>query len=137
MENFCVGPTDWNQFSRLRLRINRMESAEMLKILTLSSLMLGFMALAPIAQARATHSNPDHYVYLPPHYDIHCQEARILLQKEGYHVSKTIRCGGNYHQFRAQRSGRNMIVQVMTCRGKGMIDARSGSRIGCLKMASY
>jgi hypothetical protein len=113
-----------------------MESAEMLKILTFSSLMLGILALAPIAQARATHSNPDHYVYIPPHYDIRCQEARVLLQKEGYHVAKTIRCGGNYHQFRAQRSGRDMIVQVMTSCGKRMIDARSGSKGHRWRMAS-
>jgi hypothetical protein len=113
-----------------------MESAEMLKILTFSSLILGLLALAPISQARATHSNPDHYVYIPPHYDIRCQEARILLQKEGYHVSKTIRCGGNYHQFRAQRSGRDMIVQVMTRCGKRMIDARSGSKGYRWRMAS-
>ena len=136
-EYFCRGPTDWNQFSRLWLRIDRMESADMLKMLTLSSLILGLMALAPIVHARATHSNPDHYVYIPPHYDIRCQEARKLLQKEGYHVSKTIRCGGKYHQFRAQRSGRHMIVKVLTCRGKRMIDARSGSIISCLKAASY
>ena len=109
----------------------------MLKILTLSSLILGLMALAPIAQARATHSNPDHYIYIPPRYDISCQEARVLLQKDGYRVSKTIRCGGNYHKFRAQRSGRDMIVQVMTRCGKRMIDARSGSKGQRWRMASY
>ena len=108
----------------------------MLKILVPVSI-LAVLALAPIALARTTHSNPDHYVYIPPHYDIRCQEARILLKREGYQVSKTIRCGGNYHQFRAQRSGRDMIVQVMTCRGKRIIDARSGSKISCLMTASY
>ena len=99
----------------------------MLKILVPVSL-LGLLALAPIAQARATHSNPDHYIYIPPRYDISCGEARVLLKKDGYRIAKTIKCGGNYHQFRAQRSGRDMIVQVMTARGKRMIDARSGSK---------
>lgn len=98
------------------------------KLLLPVSLALGLLALVPLAQARATHSNPDHYIYIPPRYDISCQEARRLLKKDGYRVSKTLRCGGNYHMFRAERSGRDMIVQVMTRCGKRMIDARSGSR---------
>jgi hypothetical protein len=110
--------------------------AEMLKILVPVSF-LGLLALAPIVQAHAPYSNPDHYIYIPPRYDISCQEARVLLKKDGYRVSKTIRCGGNYHQFRAQRSGRDMIVQVMTRCGKRMIDARSGSRGQRLRVASY
>jgi hypothetical protein len=104
-----------------------MEMAEMLKILVPVSL-LGLLALAPIAQARATHSNPDHYIYIPPRYDISCGEARELLKKDGYRIAKTIKCAGNYYQFRAQRSGRDMIVRVMTAHGKRMIDARSGSK---------
>ncbi len=98
----------------------------MLKILVPVSL-LALLALAPLAQARALHTNPDHYIYIPPRHDISCQEARRLLKKDGYRISKTLRCGGNYHMFRAERSGRAMIVQVMTARGKRMIDARSGS----------
>ena len=107
------------------------------KLLLPTSFMLALLVLVPMAQAHATHSTPDHYIYIPPRYDIRCQEARVLLQKEGYHVSQTIRCGGNYHKFRAQRSGRDLIVQVMTCRGKQMIDARSGSKAYRLRMASY
>jgi hypothetical protein len=113
-----------------------MEMAEMLKILVPVSL-LGLWALAPIAQAHAPHSNPDHYIYIPPRYDISCQEARVLLKKDGYRISKTIRCWGNYYQFRAQRSGRDMIVQVMTRCGKRMIDARSGSKGYRWRTASY
>jgi hypothetical protein len=113
-----------------------MEMAEMLKILVPVSL-LGLLALAPVAQARATYANPDHYIYIPPRYDISCREARILLKKDGYHVSRILSCGGNYHQFRAQRSGRDMIVQVMTRCGKRMIDARSGSKGQGWRMASY
>ena len=108
----------------------------MLKILVPVSL-LGLLALAPIALARVNHSNPDYYIYIPPHYEVSCREARVLLKKGGYHVSKTIRCGGNYHQFRAQRSGRDMIVQVMTAHGKRMIDARSGSIGQRWGVASY
>ena len=107
----------------------------MLKVLVPLSL-LGLLALAPIAQARATHSNPDHYIYIPPRYDINCRQAFLLLKKDGYWVSKTLRCGGNYHRFRAQRSGRDMIVMVMTARGKQMIDARSGSKGQRWRMAS-
>lgn len=107
----------------------------MLKILVPVSL-LALLALAPIAQARATHSNPDHYIYIPPRTEIRCGEARVLLQKDGFHVSKTLRCGGNYHLFRAQRSGRDMIVQVMTARGKRMVDGRSGSKGQDWRMAS-
>ena len=101
------------------------------------SLVLGLLALAPLAQARATHTNPDHYIYIPPRYDISCQEARLLLKKDGYRIAKTLRCGGNYHMFRAERSGRDMIVQVMTRCGKRMIDARSGSRVLSWRTASY
>lgn len=108
----------------------------MLKIL-MPAILTGFLALSAFAQARATHSNPDHYIYIPPRYEIRCQEARVFLKREGYHVSKTIRCGGNYHQFRAQRSGRDLIVQVMTRCGKKMIDARSGSKGQRWRMASY
>jgi hypothetical protein len=107
----------------------------MLKILVPLSL-LGFLALAPIAQARASHSNPDHYIHIPPRHGISCQEARLLLKKDGYRVAKTLRCGGNYHMFRAQRGGRHMIVQVMTGRGKQMIDARSGSKGQRWRMAA-
>ena len=108
----------------------------MLKILVPVSL-LGLLALAPIVQARTTHSNPDHYIYIPPRYDITCQEARALLKKDGYRIAKTIKCGGNYHQFWAVRSGRDMIVRVMTRCGKRMIDARSGSKGQRWRMASY
>lgn len=52
----------------------------MLKILMPVSL-LALLALAPLAQARATHSNPDHYIYIPPRLDISCQQARQLLKK--------------------------------------------------------
>ena len=112
-----------------------MEMAEVMKILVPVSL-LGLLALAPIAQARATHSNPDNYIYIPPRYDISCGQARVLLKKDGYRIVKTIKCGGNYHQFRAQRSGRDMIVQVMTARGKRMVDGRSGSKGQGWRMAS-
>jgi hypothetical protein len=54
-----------------------------------------------------------------------CADAREHLQDKGYQIFRTIRCGGNYHKFRAQRRGVDYIVQVMTCRGKRMIDARS------------
>lgn len=104
----------------------------MLKILVPVSL-LALLALAPIAQA---HSSPDHYIYIPPRFDLSCAQARALLKKDGYRIAKTLRCGGNYHMFRAQRSGRDMIVQVMTARGKKMIDARSGSRVQRWKTAS-
>ncbi|MDP1700498.1 MAG: hypothetical protein Q8L53_05980 [Aestuariivirga sp.] len=101
------------------------------------SLALGLLALAPLAQARASHANPDHYIFIPPRSDISCQQARLLLKKDGYRVAKTLRCGGNYHLFRAERSGRGMIVQVMTAHGKKMIDARSGSKGLRWRMASY
>lgn len=104
----------------------------MLKILLPVGL-LAILALAPPAEARAS---PDHYIYIPPRHDISCQQARLLLEKDGYRVAKTLRCGGNYHLFRAQRSGRDMIVQVMTLRGKKMIDARSGSKGQRWRMAS-
>ncbi|MEQ1521516.1 MAG: hypothetical protein ABL936_09630 [Aestuariivirga sp.] len=105
----------------------------MLKILVPVSL-LALLALAPIAQA---HSNPDHYIYIPPRFDVSCQQARLLLKKDGYRVAKTLRCGGNYHLFRAERSGREMIVQFMTANGKRMIDARSGSKGQRWRSASY
>jgi hypothetical protein len=107
----------------------------MLKILVPLSL-IGLLALAPIAQARATHATPDHYTCIPPRTDISCKQARALLKNEGYRVSKTIRCGGNYYMFKAQRSGRNMIIRVMTARGKQMINARSGSKGQRWRMAS-
>lgn len=71
------------------------------------------------------HGNPDLYVYIPPDYAMSCADARSHLQHQGYRILRTIRCGGNYHKFRAQRRGFDYLVQVMTCRGKRMIDARS------------
>ena len=59
----------------------------MLKILVPVSL-LGLLALAPIAQAQRHHANPDHYIYIPPRYDISCREARVLLNKDGYRIRK-------------------------------------------------
>ena len=106
------------------------------KLLLAAGLMLGLLALAPLAQAHAVRSYPDHYIYIPPRYDISCGQARALLEKDGYRIFKTLRCGGNYHRFRAQRSGRDMIVQVMTRCGKRMIDARSGSKGQRWRMAS-
>jgi hypothetical protein len=101
----------------------------MLKYLLIpASFTMGLMAMVPLAQSEARYSGLDHYIYIPPRYDISCQEAFALLDKDGYQILKIIRCGGYYHQFRAERSGRDMIVRVMTDRGKRMIDARSGSR---------
>ena len=109
------------------------------KIFAPACIAIAIFAAIPTAQSHVQrrHSNPDLLTYIPPHYDIRCPEARVLLQKEGYHISKTIRCGGNYHRFRAERRGFQYIVQVMTNCGKRMIDARSGSRAYRLRMASY
>ena len=100
------------------------------------SFTLGLLAMVPLAQSGSTRSGLDHYIYIPPRYDISCEEAAVLLNKEGYQLSKIIRCGGYYHKFRAQRSGRDMIVRVMTDCGKRMIDARSGSKSYRLRTAS-
>ncbi len=112
-----------------------MEMPGMLKILFPMSL-LGILALAPLAEARTNHSNPDHYILIPPRPGTSCLEARLLLKKNGYRIAKTLRCGGNYHLFRANRSGRDLIVQVMTAQGKRMIAARSGSKGQRWRMAS-
>ena len=98
------------------------------KLLVPAAMILGLLGLVPLAQAHAPFSNPDHYMYIPPHYDISCQQARVFLQKEGYRLRQTIRCGGNYYKFWVQRRGFDYIVHVMTSRGKRMIDARSGSK---------
>ena len=98
------------------------------KLLMPAAMILGLLGLVPLAQARVQSSNPDHYMYIPPHYDISCQQARVLIQREGYRLRKTIRCGGNYYKFWVERWGFDYIVQVMTSRGKRMTDARSGSK---------
>ncbi len=48
-----------------------------------------------------------------------------MLERKGYRILKTIRCGGNYHKFKAHRRGFNYRIHVVTSRGKRMIDARS------------
>ena len=92
------------------------------------------LALMPASQASAhwvSYGNPDHYVYVPalpwPHarHDVSCDEARALLEHKHFHVSKTIRCGGAYHVFSAQRRGFAYIVHVMTGQGQDMVDDRS------------
>ena len=98
------------------------------KLLMPAAMILGLLGLVPLAQAHAPSSNPDHYMYIPSHYDISCQQARVLIQREGYRLRKTIRCGGNYYKFWVERRGFDYIVQVMTSRGKRMTDARSGSK---------
>jgi hypothetical protein len=109
------------------------------KILVPACIVIAILAVIPTAQGHAQrrHSNPDLYVYIPPHYGISCEDARSLLQLEGYRISRTIRCGGNYHRFKAHRRGFHYIVQVMTKSGKRMIDARSGSKAYRLRVASY
>jgi hypothetical protein len=81
--------------------------------------------LQNINDYRSNTQNPDYYILIPAFYGISCDEARSILQKKGYRILKTIRCGGNYHKFKVQRRGFDYIVNVMTSRGKRMIDARS------------
>ncbi len=109
------------------------------KILMPACIVVAILAAISTAQGHVQrrHSNPDLYVYIPPYYGISCEDARSLLEKEGYRISRTIRCGGNYHRFKAHRRGFHYIVQVMTKSGKRMIDARSGSKAYRLRMASY
>lgn len=95
------------------------------KLLIPASVILVLLAWLPPAQGHVIRANPDAYMYIPPDYCISCEEARALLRKDGYRILGTIRCGGNYHKFRAQRRDVDYVVQVMTSRGKRMIDARS------------
>jgi len=81
--------------------------------------------LQNINDYRSNTQNPDHYIFIPAYYGVSCDEARSILHRKGYRILKTIRCGGNYHKFKVQLRGFNYIVQVMTKRGKKMIDARS------------
>ena len=55
------------------------------------SFTLGLLAMVPLAHSGSRRSGLDHYTYIPPRYDISCQEAFVLLNKEGYQISKIIR----------------------------------------------
>jgi hypothetical protein len=90
-------------------------------------------AAVPAAQSHANRSSDyrthyphsDFYLFIPPHYGVSCDEARLLLERRGYQIRRIIRCGGNYHKFSVYRRGVDYRVHVMTGRGKRMIDARS------------
>ena len=70
---------------------------------------------------------PDNLVLVPAtlfHHSLNCEEARSFLEKQGYHLVHAVRCGGNYHIFRAERRGFYYVLRVLTERGQMMIDDR-------------
>lgn len=105
----------------------------MLKRLFISAgVIAALCATIPVAQSHGNRLTDyrnrypsDFYLFIPPHYVVSCNEARSILQREGYRILRTIRCGGNYHKFSAHRRGVDYRIHVMTSRGKRMIDARS------------
>ena len=88
------------------------------KLLSAASLAFSVLAFGGVGESQAaiTHyATPDHYVYVPIvgfRDAVSCGEARLILENKGYHISKTIRCGGNYHKFSAKRRGFAYIIHV-------------------------
>ena len=106
----------------------------MLKGLIISAgVVAALFAAIPAAQSHANrltdyrnrYPHSDFYLFIPPRYGVSCDEAREILQRKGYRIISIIRCGGNYHKFRAHHRGVDYRVHVMTGRGKRVIDARS------------
>jgi hypothetical protein len=46
------------------------------------------------------------------HSRLTCSEARLIIRYEGYHNIQTVKCGGKYHQFTAQRQGAKYLVNL-------------------------
>lgn len=55
-----------------------------------------------------------------------CSQARVVIRYEGYRNIRTIKCGGKYHHFTAQKRGAkyrvNLKVRVTT--GKLIVSGR-------------
>jgi hypothetical protein len=80
------------------------------------------------SSAMAGRQVPDFYLDVTSGYarqGLNCDEAREVLQRKGFSILKTLRCGGNYHRFSARRAGYGYIIHVMTDKGQTMIDDRS------------
>ena len=62
---------------------------------------------------------------LPSRYSnlvVDCLSARSYFRSKGYKKIRTIHCGGKYHQFAAERSGRKYLIK-MTAR-TGQVEVR-------------
>ena len=61
---------------------------------------------------------------LPPNYlnyVVSCREARLILRRKGYRNIKTIACGGNYHQFIAEKRNANYLLKMRARSGQIII----------------
>lgn len=101
------------------------------KHLLLAILVIALLSFGGTSQAhmyRRNYGTPDIYVVVPSiswgSKWLDCDEARSYLEDMGYHISKTLGCGGNYHHFRGERRGFRYTIYVMTERGQEMVDKR-------------
>ena len=76
-------------------------------------------------------SDPSPILLLPGGPDSHsstlaCGQARIVIRHEGYRNIRTIKCGGKYHRFAAQKRGAKYRVnlKVRATTGKIIVGSR-------------
>jgi hypothetical protein len=77
--------------------------------------------------------NPSSPLLLPsePNSRLHrrlaCREARLVIRYKGYRNIRTVKCGGIYHYFTAQRRGSKYPVnlKVRATTGKIVVEGRS------------
>ncbi len=86
---------------------------------------LSTSSLASSHTNRGTHGSVDHYVMVPSRDGVDCEKAYAILERRGFHIYGTVRCGGNYHRFTVDRRGFNYIVHVMSQQGAIMVRNRS------------
>jgi hypothetical protein len=55
-----------------------------------------------------------------------CSDARRVIRYEGYRNIRTVKCGGKYHQFTAQKWGARYLVnlKVRATTGKIVVGSR-------------
>jgi hypothetical protein len=55
-----------------------------------------------------------------------CSQARLVIRYEGYRNIRTVKCGGKYHQFTAQKRGakHRVNLKVRTTTGKIVVVGR-------------
>jgi hypothetical protein len=68
------------------------------------------------------------YAFDPPtayaYYRVSCDEARSILQYEGFRNIKLQKCGSTYHRFKAQRRGKTYLINVRARSGQIVIVRR-------------
>ena len=79
-------------------------------------------------------SDPSPILLLPNSFTrntLTCSEARRVIRYEGYREIRTVKCGGNYHQFTARKRGAKYPVnlKVRATTGKIVVGRRQHHQV--------